>query len=200
MYQPIDKSTNQSTNQSGYACVHHLCMCVCVCVCVVYVLQWCMYHLLPLPKKKHSHQQRKRLNIEYRLSITITFIIRVPPWVLLDYAYCGIMVNNENGRRFVNGESTDMDIVWGISSVRAFSFFSCLFFIFFKNSTLICCAVDIPKYGSVQYFFFFLRFSFLLFFLPPLFRPWVVYSWRTLEWDNRQQDRVSCMAIHSQKR
>lgn len=64
MYQPIEKSTNQSTNQSGYACVHHLCMCVCVCVCVVYVLQWCMYHLVPLPKKAFTSTKK---GVEYRI-------------------------------------------------------------------------------------------------------------------------------------
>ena len=129
---------------------------------------------------KGIHINKKRARIECRISITITFIIRVPPCVLLDYAYCGIMVNNENGRRFVNGESTDMDIVWGISSVRAFSFFSCLFFIFFKNSTLICCAVDIPKYGSVQYFFFSsIFFSFLFSSSPfsPMSRLFMTNAW-----------------------
>ena len=137
-----------------------MCMCMCsVCTPMMYVPP------PPSPQKKHSHQQRKRLNIEYRLSITITFIIRVPPWVLLDYAYCGIMVNNDNGRRFVNGESTDMDIV-----LRDFEL-SCLlsllfsFLYFFKNSTLICCAVDIPKLDL--YNIFFLNFFFFFFFFLP---------------------------------
>ena len=123
-----------------------------------------MYLLSP---KKHSHQQKK-VRIECRISITITFIIRVPPCVLLDYAYCGIMVNNENGRRFVNGESTDMDIV--LRDFELSCLLSLLFsFLYFQkfHPYMLCCRYS--KIGSVQYFFFLIFFLFL--FLPSLFGP-----------------------------
>ena len=61
---------------------------------------------------------------------------------------------------------------------------------------MLCCRYSKIWICTIFFFFDFLFFSF--FFHP--FRPWVVYSWRTPGWDNRQQDRVLCMAKHSQKK